>query len=231
MATLIRSRRPLSPSSRWTGRAATASTNGALSRRDLAVLGFVGEQYVLRTDQLGVLLERGERTPQRVVARLRHAGLIESRPLLAGEPSWVWLTPAGRRASGRSFAAWQPRVGMLAHLEAVTWVRLYVQSRSPGSEWVCERTLLKDRRSQSDHVPDGVVIAASDESHAIEVELTVKSKQRTARILDELSAAHDAVVYFTTPATRSSLERLSKDGRWPRLVIRDYRAALEQVRR
>jgi hypothetical protein len=203
-----------------------------LSRRDLEVLVFVGEQYAVRLDQLGVLLDRGERTPQRVVARLRHAGLVEARPLLAGEPAWIWLTPEGRRACGRSFPSWQPRVGMLAHVEAVTWVRLYVQLRAPSSEWISERTLLKDRRSQSEHTPDGVVLMASGESHAIEVELTVKSKTRTERILDELSAAHDAVVYFTTPATRSSLERLAgSDDRWPRLVIRDYRTALEHVRR
>lgn len=195
------------------------------------MLGFVGEQYALRLDQLAVLLERSERTPQRVVARLRAAGLIDARPLLAGEPAWLWLTRAGVRASGQRFASWSPRLGMLAHLEAVAWVRLYVRSRSPESGWVCERTLLRDRASQAEHVPDAVVVTPSGESHAIEVELTVKSRVRTERILDELSAAHDAVAYFTTPATRAHLERLGGSGRWPRLVVRDLRECTQLVRR
>ncbi|HEY1777050.1 MAG TPA: hypothetical protein VGG41_12900 [Solirubrobacteraceae bacterium] len=208
-----------------------ASSASVLSRRDVEVLAFVGEQYGLRLDQLGVLLARGERTPQRVVARLRQAGLVEARPLLAGEPGWLWLTAAGRRASGRPFPGWAPRLGLLTHIEAVTWVRLYVRSRSSESGWVCERTLLKDRVRQADHVPDGVVLTPAGESHAIEVELTVKSRARTERIIDELSAAHDAVVYFTTPATRSSIERLGGTGRWPRLAIRDYHESVAAVRR
>jgi hypothetical protein len=200
-----------------------------LSRRDLDVLAFVGEQYAVRVDQLTVLLGAGERTAQRVVARLRAAGLVEARPLLAGEPARVWLTRAGVRASGRTFGAWAPRVGLLAHVAAVVWVRLYVQSRSPSSEWVCERVLLRDRGKPGDHVPDAVVVAGT-ESHAIEVELTVKSRARTVRILDELSGSHDAVVYFTTPATRSHLERLGGTTRWPRLAIRDLADSIASVK-
>jgi len=200
-----------------------------LSRRDLEVLAFVGEQYALRVDQLTMLLDAGERTAQRVVARLRTAGLVEARPLLAGEPAWLWLTRPGVRASGRDFGAWTPRLGLLAHVEAVSWVRLYVQSRTVSSEWVCERVLLRDRANQGDHVPDGVVVSGR-ESHAIEVELTVTSRTRTERILDELTATHDAVVYFTTAATRAHLERLSGPRRWPRLAIRDLDACIATVR-
>ena len=137
----------------WVSRASAPSVVGVLSRRDVEVLAFVGEQYALRLDQLGTFLGRGERTPQRVVARLKQAGLVEARPLLAGEPGWLWLTPAGRRAAGRPFARWSPRLGLLAHIEAVTWVRLYVRSRSPESGWVCERTLVKDRASRLSTCP------------------------------------------------------------------------------
>src|SRR5258708_1340289 len=67
----------------------------ALSRRDLQTLAWVGEQYAVRLDQLEALLGRGQRTAQRTAARLRAAGLVRVRPLLAGEPAWLWLTPAG----------------------------------------------------------------------------------------------------------------------------------------
>ena len=119
---------------------------------------------------------------------------------------------------------------MLAHVEAGSCVRLYIRARSPDSGWVCERVLLRDRAHPGEHVPDAVVINGG-ESHAIEVELTVKIRARTERILDELSVAHDAVVYFTTPAPRSHLQRLGGTSRWPRLAIRDLHECIAQVRR
>jgi hypothetical protein len=200
-----------------------------LSRRDLAALAWVGEQYALRLDQLEVLLGRGQRTAQRTAARFRAQGLVRSRPLLAGEPAWLWLTPIGARECSSGFAAWEPKLALLAHVEAVNWVRLFVRGRAPLSEWVCERQLLRERDRQEVHVPDAIVLL-DRRSVAVEVELTVKSRVRTQRILDELSAGYDSVLYFTTPATRSHLERLGGTGRWPRLAIRDLVDVMPAVR-
>ena len=107
-----------------------------LRSRDLVVLGWCCEQYAARTDQLEVLLDSGRRTVQRVIARLRDAGLVDVRRLLVGEPAWVIPTGAGLRAAGRGFGVWRPRIGLLAHVAAVSDVRLHVQARSPASEWV-----------------------------------------------------------------------------------------------
>ena len=55
---------------RWAVAAQGAARRGepcVLSRRDVEVLAFVGEQYAIRVDQLTVLLGAGERTAQRVV--------------------------------------------------------------------------------------------------------------------------------------------------------------------
>jgi hypothetical protein len=201
----------------------------SLSRRDLEVLAWIGEQYAIRLDQLELLVGRGERTAQRIAARLRSAGLVDARPLFAGDPAWLWLTSAGARECSTGFQAWEPRLGLLAHVAAVNWVRLYVQDRSPGSEWVCERQLLRERDRQDQHVPDGLVLL-DRRSHAVEVELTVKSRARTERILDELSAAHDVVLYFTSRATRAHLERLDGHGRWPRLELRDLEQTIKALR-
>ena len=112
-----------------------------LRARDLAVLGWCCEQYAARTDQLEVLLGSGPRTVQRVIARLRDAGLIDIRRLLVGEPAWAIPTSAGLRAAGQGFGVWRPRIGLLAHVAAINDVRLHVQARSPRSEWVPERVL------------------------------------------------------------------------------------------
>ncbi len=187
--------------------------------RDLAVLGWLAEQYGARTDQLEVLLASGPRTVQRVIARLRDAGLIDVRRLLVGEPAWAIPTSRGLRAAGQGFGVWHPRVGLLAHVGAINDVRLHVQARSPQSEWVPERVLAKERRP-TEHLPDGVVIA-DGQRVAIEVELTVKSRRRMAQILDELSGGYDTVLYWCAPGPHRQLCELAESGRWPKLGVRE----------
>jgi DNA-binding transcriptional ArsR family regulator len=192
--------------------------HGALRRRDLDALGWLGEQYGASADQLEALLGFGPRTVQRVLARLRDAGLITTRRLIVGEPAWVIPTSAGLRVGGQGFAVWQPRLALLAHVAAVNDVRLHVQSRSPVSEWVPERVLARER-NDGEHLPDGVVVT-DGQRVAIEVELTVKSRSRVTAILDELSQRFDAVVYFCAASPRRQLSELAESGRWATLDVR-----------
>lgn len=186
----------LSPRSSRAVRRADAGES-SLRARDLIVLGWLCEQYGARADHLEVLLGSGPRTVQRVLARLRTAGLIETRRLLVGESTWAIPTSAGLRASGQGFGIWHPRVGGLAHVAAVNDVRLHIQARSPGSEWVPERVLSRERE-RGEHLPDGLVITQGQRV-VIEVELTVKSQRRVRLILDELSGRYDTVLYFCAP--------------------------------
>jgi hypothetical protein len=190
-----------------------------LRRRDLEVVGWLGEQYGARTDQLETLLDCGPRTVQRVTGRLRGAGLVTTRRLLVGEPAWVIPTSAGLRAAGQGFAVWQPRIGLLAHVAAVNDVRLHVQARSPESEWVPERLLARDRHA-GEHLPDGIVITEG-RCIAIEVELTIKSQRRVTAILDELTRRFDTVLYFCAPGPHRQLTEHAESGRWPALGVRE----------
>ena len=214
MSTLAGQRR-VRPQSRGiaAGRSDCPGGRETLRRRDLDVLCWLGEQYGARVDQLETLLDCGPRTVQRIIARLRAAGLVTTRRLLVGEPAWVIPTSTGLRAAGQHFAAWQPRIGLLAHVAAVNDVRLYVEARSPESEWVPERLLARERQA-GEHLPDGVVITEGRRV-AIEVELTVKSQRRVTAILDELTGRFDAVLYFCAPGPHRQLTQLAETGRWP----------------
>ncbi|HTQ69643.1 MAG TPA: hypothetical protein VMI13_13225 [Solirubrobacteraceae bacterium] len=189
-----------------------------LRASDVLLLGWLAEQYGAPATQLEPLLDRGERTVQRTVARLRGAGLVQVVRILVGEGAWVIPTTAGVRAAGYGFPGWRPRVGLLAHVAAVNEVRLHIQSASPDTEWVSERLLLGERTG-GEHLPDGLAIADAQRI-AIEVELTVKSRRRTEAILDELAARFDAVVYFCAPGPHRLLSVLEASGRWPRLSVR-----------
>jgi hypothetical protein len=190
-----------------------------LRRRDLDLLAWLGEQYGARTDQLEVLLDCGPRTVQRVLARLRDAGLLTTRRLLVGDPVWVIPTGAGLRAAGYSFSMWRPRVGLLAHVAAVNDVRLHVQARSPASEWIPECILARERTA-GEHLPDAVVLV-DGRRVVIEVELTVKSQRRLTAILDELAGRFDAVLYFCSAGPHRQLTGLAVSGRWPALGVRE----------
>jgi hypothetical protein len=190
-----------------------------VSRRDLDVLGWVGEQYAVRVDQLAAFLDCGPRTVKRVVARLREQRLVEVRRVLVGEPAWVIPTVKGLRACGLSFGAWRPTLGLLAHVAAVTDVRLHIQTSSPESEWVCERVLARERQTPQEHLADAVVLL-DGRRIAVEVELTVKSKRRTHAIVDELIRRHDAVLYYCAPGPHRLISELSGDGAWPSLGVR-----------
>jgi hypothetical protein len=201
------------------GTAARRGGHETLRRRDLDVLVWLGEQYGARVNQLEILLECGPRTVQRVIGRLCDAGLVTTRRLLIGEPTWVIPTSAGLRAAGEGFGIWNPRIGLLAHVAAVNDVRLHVRARSPESEWIPERLLARERQP-SEHLPDGVVIT-DGQRVAIEVELTVKSKRRVTATLDELAGRFDAVLYFCGPGPHRQLTQLSQTGRWSTLGVRE----------
>jgi len=196
-----------------------AAVEPLLSRRDLDVLGWTGEQYAVRTDQLGAFLDCTPRTVQRLLSRLREQRLVEVRRVLVGEPAWVIPTVKGLRASGLSFAAWHPTLGLLAHVAAVTEVRLHVQSRSPESEWVCERVLAREKHNPQEHLADALVLL-DGRRIAVEVELTVKSKRRTRTIIKELVDRYDAVLYYCASGPLRLLSELASDGAWPSLGIR-----------
>lgn len=205
------------PSTR--GAVARRGDHETLRRRDLELVGWLAEQYGARTDQLEMLLGCGPRTIQRVLARLRDAGLVTTHRLLVGEPAWVIPTGAGLRAAGHGFGVWQPRIGLLAHVAAVNDVRLHVQARSPESEWVPERVLARERKA-GEHLPDGVVLV-DGQRVAIEVELTVKSQRRLTAILDELTARFDTVLYFCAPGPHRQLTGFAESARWPTLGVRE----------
>ena len=183
------------------------------------MLAWIAEQYAARADQLEPLLDCGPRTVQRTLARMRTAGLVTTRRLLVGEPTWVIPLAAGLRVCGSPFGTWQPRLGLLSHVATVNDVRLHIERRSPDAEWTCERVLARERRS-GEHLPDAVVFL-DGQRLAIEVELTVKTRRRITAILDELAGRFDAVLYYCAQPPFRQLSELANGGRWPTLGVRE----------
>lgn len=180
-----------------------------MSERDVAGLLFTAEMYGVQLDQLAVHLAVSEVRARALSARWREQGYADSARLGPGRP-WVWLTRGGLLACGRPYRPAPPALSRLAHLRAVTAVRIALESASgytaAGAYWRSERRLrarMGSRVPLREHLPDGEVHwpdpggapvgdaaaaapAWAGECWAIEAELTRKTVRRTAAIMTEI---------------------------------------------
>jgi len=153
--------------------------------------------YGLQLDQLAALLGLTGPQSRALVIRWRNRALAETATLGPG-PAWVWLTRSGLAACGVRYTSAPPALARLAHIRAVTAVRLSFEGapayQEADAHWRSERRLRARLGARTrDHVPDGEVhwpdsagVAWAGECWAIEAERTAKTVARTAAIMREL---------------------------------------------
>ena len=184
------------------------------SARDLELLRVVGEQYAVTLPQLARMMGCSSHAARWLRSRWERAGWARGRALLVGAPVFVWLTRRGQSLAGIEYSVWRPNAGMLAHIAAVTDVRLHVLDGHPGAAWVCERELHRELAatpgSRQRHRPDGLVVIDGREV-AVEVELTLKRRPRIEQIMAELVARYGSVTYFAASAPQRALAAVVAD--------------------
>ena len=112
---------------------------------------------------------------------------------------------------------------MVDHIQAVTEVRLLFEELRLG-RWLCERWLASVTRSRAEkrpHLPDGL-LETGDESIAIEVELTLKSRARLEQIVEELSETYTHVWYFAAEQPMPTLTEIAEATRWRNVTVSHY---------
>src|SRR5919204_6677899 len=165
-----------------------------VSQRDVELLGLIAEQYAVTLDQLARLIGRSYRTARGLRDRWCNAGWTQSAKLGVTLPPFVWLSRRGNKLVGFPYRTWEPNLGLVTHVEAVTNVRLLLERELRLGSWECERALAQSCRSRSErrsHLPDAVL--ACPERTAIELELTLKSRARLGTIVEQLSWDYDSV--------------------------------------
>ena len=153
--------------------------------------------YGIQLDQLAALLADDDKTAKAAAARWRSLGYAETARLGPGQP-WLWVTRAGLAACGLRYTAGRPGLSRLAHIRAVTAVRLALEAtagyRTAGAFWRGERRIrarhgVGVRQHLPDgevHWPDGAPVAWAGECWAVEAELTPKTVARTTAIMREI---------------------------------------------
>jgi hypothetical protein len=178
-------------------------SGGRAGAREIAGLLFTGEMYGVQVDQLATVLGTSQRRARAAARRWEDRGWARLG-LLGPGPAWAWLTRAGLAACGLPYRPTPPALARLAHIRAVTAVRLALESAGGYARsrayWRSERRLRArlgnsrgGRLGLREHVPDGEVhwpdgapVAWAGEIWAIEAELTPKPVARTVAIMREL---------------------------------------------
>jgi hypothetical protein len=198
-----------------------------LTARDGAALAWIGEQYAVLADVAAVVLGRlaqpsphlsrtsrprsstttvSHRTLRVQLDRWERAGLV-LRERLYGR-TWIVPTAAGLAFAGLPYSPWRPAWSRLAHVHAVSVVRLALEAEHPDlrERWISERALARERRQEDGawHLPDGAVEVPAPPDrpqlrralHVVEVELTPKSRLNLGEVIKTLGGNTVAVTYF-----------------------------------
>ena len=179
--------------------AGAAAAGRGVGERDIAGLLFTAEMYGVQLDHLAKGLDVTQARARAIAAGWRDRRLAESARLGPGAP-WIWLTRTGLASCGLAYSPAPPALARLAHIRAVTAVRLALEPAAgyaaAGAYWRGERRLRAragGRVGLREHFPDGEVhwpsgaaVAWAGECWAIEAELTRKTVSRTMAIMREL---------------------------------------------
>jgi hypothetical protein len=185
----------------------------------LAVLRLIGEQGAIPVSQLGRFLGLELAEADAFVTGLVDAGWARRRRLLVGDEEWVSLRVRGVRVVDLRGGSPRLKPVALDHLRAINEVRMLLEASCPDGRWEGERRLQRVLGSGV-HLPDAV-FEVDGERHAIEVELTPKSRARLAQTIAEHSSRYDAVVYFGTGATVPRVEEAVAAGGYQNVFARE----------
>jgi hypothetical protein len=198
-----------------------------ITRRDLEVLTFAGEQFGLPMAVVAELVARhaaatrplgasaAAAVARRTAARLEAGGFAE-RLAVAGA---VWLVPTARglafcrQGEQRAWETWRPAAWKLQHVAAVARLRLVLTDRHPEARWESERSIRRRwagsgaRVRYADaglHFPDGRAVG-------VECELHVKAPHLYEGIAADQDPAWTAGVWWFCPAGQVELLRRRLD--------------------
>ena len=178
---------------------ASAGPRG-LGDRDIDGMLFIAEMYGRAARPAGRRPRRHRSACPRRRDPLAAARVRGVAGRLGPGQRWIWVTRAGLAACGLPYTAGPPALGRLAHIRAVTAVRLALEA-TPGYAAGARHTGAANGGCGPDgrpgrvtqhvpdgevHWPDGTAVPWAGECWAIEAELTPKTTSRTLAIMREL---------------------------------------------
>jgi hypothetical protein len=184
-----------------------------LTERDLEILQFIN---LFGFCEMPTLVARfGWRKPRnyQLMGKLVEAGLVKHERVFYGKPGIYRLTTAGAKHTGLPPLSKVP-LASYAHDVRVMELYLAIRQQHPGVRWISERQLKHDKYfdgvGKRGHLSDGVLVFPDGKHVALEVELTLKGKNRLEKILKDYATQFslNEVWYYGAPAVAMAVREL-----------------------
>lgn len=181
-----------------------------ITKRDEDILNFINEFGVCHIEHISCKLGIKKRRAYQLMERLKKANLVDHERVLYKGYGVYWIHKSIQ------YSLRMPRVkkvGEEQHALKIIDVYLKLIEQFPGSEWVSERQLMRQKVIKNmgsyGHLLDGLLILANGKKIGIEVELTLKGTNRLKRIFKGfLTADLDEVWYYCAPEIMPTLQRI-----------------------
>ncbi len=152
------------PGERRAGRAARPGPRAGrgLAVRDPGALIFAADMYAVQLDQLAALTGDARARRRRRRPSGARSGYAQTARLSPLAQDWLWVTRQGLAACGLAYSPARPALSRLAHIRAVTAVRLSLEGTSgylvAAAYWRCERRIrARHGVGLRQHLPDAEV--------------------------------------------------------------------------
>ncbi len=193
-----------------------SDTGARYTEEERACIRWIAEQGGVQFEQVQRVLARLSPQPEKLADptmlsvqrtrkkkdRWRDDGLICYKTFEANAKGVMWATRLGLEFAGLGdLRYYEPTLGSLRHLYYVNQARLYVEQQRPEDIWKSERLIRYEQPAisagkKASHIPDALLQKPNGEMIGIEVELSLKKRERLLTIIKELTHTYQRVWYF-----------------------------------
>lgn len=186
-----------------------------ITKRDVEILKFINECGYCITPHLERKFGIKNWRVYQLMKRLVKAGFVRQVRIFHGKPNIYYLTREGAKFTDLP-AMERVNTSVYEHHIKLIDVALRLRELYPLAGWRSERHLIHDKffagLGVKGHIADGLLVRGEDNQIAIEVELTVKNKQRLERIFRSYLKQWliTEVWYFCSPEVISVLKGMTE---------------------
>ncbi|HZW61279.1 MAG TPA: hypothetical protein VFF04_03570 [Candidatus Babeliales bacterium] len=191
------------------------STN-LLSKRELAVIQFIHDFGFCEISHVMKRFGLGRSNAYGQMKILNRVGMVNHSVVLPNFPGVYFLTAKAVKLlnSDLPIITYIPTNNYTHHMEVLN-VYLKVREKYPDCTWITERQLIREKyddlRGNKEHLPDGKLVLPDGKCIAIEVELSLKARERLLNILTDYvvdKAIYEAW-YFCSPKIISVVSEIA----------------------
>lgn len=185
-----------------------------ITKRDIEILNFINEMGYCKVIQIGKRFSLKTPRVYKIMKRLREEGLAIHKRIYFYEGGVLRLTRQG--AAYTSLPAFDHIAkGTYDHQLLVVDVYLVLREKYLTATWISERVLRQDKPQygigKMKHISDGFLIF-NEKKIAIELELTMKKKERLERIIRSYGSQTivDEVWYICGPGALQGVKAIAQ---------------------